>query len=253
MKQPHRTPCHQMHLFTLIELLVVIGIIAILASMLLPALNKAREKAKGSICIGNMKQMGIGLLTYTMDYNDILMYGRNDGVSVRGYLSDSPYWKRAGWNFGQGYYHWKTDQCPSAEFALDNGSNHTRIYAMPNPLHPHYGGKTIYSIKVGTGASTMLYLNLKSMGNGIRYIPGLADSRESLTSRYSSSYVEPTDNLRGYDARHSNRINMWFFDGHATATDPLEVANYYKYMSGLASCRVYLGGTQTRFFSTITY
>src|SRR5437879_8414171 len=66
--------------FTLIELLVVIAIIAILAAILFPVFAQAREKARQSVCLSNMKQVGLGLSMYTQDYDETLQPGRGTDV-----------------------------------------------------------------------------------------------------------------------------------------------------------------------------
>jgi len=101
--------------FTLVELLVVIAIIAILTSLLLPAVNRAREKARELSCKNNLKQMGININFYGMDYDGFLPYAKRWGIcwdyggsntAMPGTLA--AYYKTPIW-----YYIGKAIHCPS--------------------------------------------------------------------------------------------------------------------------------------------
>jgi len=67
--------------FTLIELLVVIAIIAILAAILFPVFSQARDKARQTTCLSNAKQVGLAVMQYQQDYNELYPFGTGaDGL-----------------------------------------------------------------------------------------------------------------------------------------------------------------------------
>ncbi len=94
--------------FTLIELLVVIAIIAILAAILLPALQRAREKARQAVCQSNLKQIGLAIIMYAGEYNSYVPPASVDN-------NDGPSWENLIYTYAG---NWDVFICPSDETGM---------------------------------------------------------------------------------------------------------------------------------------
>ena len=212
----HHSSLERKRSFTLIELLVVVAIIAILAGMLLPALNKAREKAKSSDCLGRLKQSSLALISYAADNNDTMIFYFNKTYSPSGYVM---YWQEMLQR--SGYLAEKTGSsvmaCPSTPIG-SYGVNYLPPTADQMPGFDRNKNVGISTRRIQAVSSYFL------VADAVKVSAGKA---ATTTAVHISGDLEFHIHLR-----HTNRAGISFMDGHAESAEATKISNaiYTMYM-----------------------
>ena len=214
--------------FSLVELLIVISIIAILASLLLPALNKAREKARDILCSGNLKQLSSYMFLYVEQNNDVIPAANNNAEAPSGKWQDMLYGLTApGEKFIDQYYLLKINSttwypknkvfaCPAS--GPCNIAVSSRHYGINNSGFLYEDGRasSFGFASFHTGAYSMKLGRIKSPSRraALFDIDRWGSWPSPCANSYSMLYRSGDSGVAVWRHRDGNGLNVNFADGH---------------------------------------